>query len=103
MSRGTLSSRALIQDSIIYKDYLSEQVEGTTLVHTASASYSTQQQDWHGRDLQGVYNLALILIKGDSRNINPVKKPKLQHSSLQCLEKGGVTPPFSRRYNQDLR
>jgi hypothetical protein len=63
MSRGTLSSRALIQDSIIYKDYLSEQVEGTTLVYTASASYSTQQQDWHGRDLQSDNNLAFILIK----------------------------------------
>jgi len=60
MSRGTLSSRALLQDSIIYKDYLSEQVEGTTLVYTASASYSTQQQDWHGRDLQSVNNLAFI-------------------------------------------
>ena len=46
MRKGSLVSRAVRQAGYIYSNYIEDNVEGTTLVYTAAASYSTQQQEW---------------------------------------------------------
>ena len=43
---GTLFSRAVKQASPINSNYRALNVEGTSLIYVAAASYSTQQQDW---------------------------------------------------------